>query len=75
MSEPSMPRQRNRAVNSKLVSQADEDSEVTPARGHADGSRFFFASPLRSARLLRTARDLGPQPSTLLLLRLSSSRP
>jgi hypothetical protein len=61
-----------RRQQTKVVPQGVEDAEVTAARGHAD--EIFFASALRSAWLPRTPRDFGPQPGTLLLARMSSSR-
>ena len=66
MSEPSTPRQRRSAVS-------EPSSRLRPLKTPRLRPRvvtqqnFFFASALRSARLLRSPRDLSPQPGTLLL--------
>ena len=72
-SKPSMPRPRKSAV-----------SEPSPCprplrnpklrRRVVTQQNFFSPSLMRSAGLLRTARDLTPQPGTLLLRRLPSGR-
>ena len=74
MSEPSTPRQRRIAVSeSSLRPRRLRASKPHPPRGHA--SQFFFASGLRSAGVLQSPQEIGPQPSALLLRRLPSSRP
>ena len=60
------PRPRNaRRQRAKAASQAIENPEVTPPRGHA-AENFF---PLRSAigQAATNPRDLAPQPGSLLL--------
>jgi hypothetical protein len=64
--------ERARRQRIKAASQAAQRPETTTPRGHA--AEFFSRSHLRSARLLRTARDLTPQPCPLLWPRLSSRR-
>lgn len=74
MSKPSTPKQRRIAVSeSSLRPRRLRAPKPYPPRGHAP--QFFFASGLRSARVLQSPQEIGPQPSALLLLRLSSSRP
>jgi hypothetical protein len=63
--------EKERRQRIKIVSQTVVDTEVAPARGHADETSP--PSALRSARLLRTPRDVGPQPGTLSLGHVSSS--
>ena len=62
--------EKARRQQAKSVPKDVQKPELTPARGHA--AKLFFPSLMRSAGLLRTARDLTPQPGTLLLRRLPS---
>ena len=62
--------ERQRRQRVKAASQAIQQPEVTPARGHA--AEAFFPSLVRSAGLSRTPRDLASQPGTVLLPRLPS---
>ena len=62
--------EKARRQRAKSAPKAVQNPELTPARGHA--AKLFFPSLLRSAGLPRTARDLAPQPGTLLLPRLPS---
>lgn len=64
--------ERARRQRTKAASQATQKPEPTSPRGHA--AEFFSRSHLRSARLLRAAGDLAPQPGTLLWPRLSTRR-
>ena len=64
--------ERERRERAKLASQAVEGPGVVPERGH--GAEIFFNLALRSARLLRIACEFTPQPGTLLLSHLPSSR-
>jgi hypothetical protein len=70
MSEPSTPRRRRSAVNEpKLCPRLMKTPRLRPRM--VTQLNLFFASSLRSARLPRTPRDLGPQPGTLLLTHTS----
>jgi hypothetical protein len=62
--------QRAHRQRAKSASQAAQSLQVTPARGHA--GEFFSLPFMRSSRLLRTTRDLTPNPGTLLLPYLPS---
>jgi hypothetical protein len=57
----------------KSASQAVENPELAPVRGHA-AQTFFFTSLMRSAGLPRTPRQLAPQPGPLLLPHLPAGR-
>jgi hypothetical protein len=73
MSEPSTLRQREIAVDKP--NWCHRPLKMPKLRPRVvTQMKLFFASALRSARLSRTPCDLGPQPSTLLLARVSSSR-
>ena len=60
--------EKARRQQAKSVPKDVQKPELTPARGHA--AKLFFPSLMRSAGLLRTAPEVGPQPGTLLLSRL-----
>src|SRR5271165_4635818 len=60
--------EKARRQQAKSVPKDVQKPELTPARGHA--AKLFPPSLMRSAGLLRTARDLTSQPGTLLLRRL-----
>lgn len=64
--------ERARRQRIKAASQAAQKPETTTPRGHA--AEFFSRSDLRSARLLRAAGILAPQPGTLLWPYLSTRR-
>ena len=72
-SEPSTPRQRRSVVNeSNLYPSPLKTPKLR--RRVVTQLNLFFPSFMRSARMSRTTRNLGPQPGTLLLLRLPSGR-
>ena len=64
--------ERARRQRTKAASQAARRPGPTTPHGHA--AEIFSRSPLRSARLLRSARDLTPQQGALLWPRLSTGR-
>jgi hypothetical protein len=73
MSEPSTPKQRRIAaaepnLNPRLLKTPNLPPRVVTQ------PNLFFASGLRSARVPQSPQEIGPQPSALLLRRLSSSR-
>jgi hypothetical protein len=64
--------ERARRQRTKAAAQAAQRPGPTTPRGHA--AEFSSRSPLRSARLLRTACELTPQQGALLWPRLSRRR-
>jgi hypothetical protein len=73
MPEPSTPKQRKIAAAEPNLYLKPLKRPNLPPRVVTQPN-LFFTSGLRSARVPQSPQEIGPQPSALLLRRLSSSR-
>ena len=62
-----------RRQRAKSPPQPIDKPELAPPRGHAPRT-FFFVAIVRSTGVLPATHKLGPQPSSLLLVRLPAGR-